>query len=206
MLTELSHDHALAVVRADRIPEPELLCAALAAGGIRLVELTFTTPDIENVIARAVAYADHSLVGAGTVTDAARARAAIDAGARFLVTPGISAEVADIAHEAGIPVMMGAMTPSEVALAGYTLQADAVKIFPASTVGPAHLKALHGPFPDLKFVPSGGIDAHNAAEFIAAGALAVTAGTSVVSAALIDAGDWDEITLRAREFTMAAHG
>lgn len=205
MLTELFHDRALAVVRAERILEPELLCIALAAGGIRLVEFTFTIPDIENVIAQAAANPGRSIIGAGTVTDAARARAAIDAGAQFLVTPGLSEAVADLAHEAGIPVVIGALTPSEVALAGYAFHADAVKIFPASSVGSGHLRALHGPFPDIKLVPSGGIDAHNAAEFMAAGAFAVTAGTSVVSASAVAAGDWDTITRRAREFTQAAH-
>ncbi len=115
----------------------------------------------------------------GTVLTADQARAAIDSGAKFLVTPGIRVDVAEVAAGSGIPVIMGAFTPSEV-LVALDLGAAAVKIFPASALGPRYFKDLRGPLPDVALIPSGGVNAGNAAEFLAHGAVAVTAGTDVV--------------------------
>lgn len=203
LIPALEQDRTLAVVRAPRIDAPVALCRALAAGGIRTVEFTFTTPGVEAVIAEAVRGADGVIIGAGTVTDARSAEAALAAGAQFLVTPGISEGAAGVARDAGVPILLGALTPSEV-MRAVALGAAAVKIFPAGLVGPAYLADLRGPFPDARVVPSGGLDAGNAAEWMRAGALAVTAGTSVVSAARIQAGDWADVTERAREFSAAA--
>lgn len=203
LIDTLRQDRALAVVRAPRIDDPVALCLALSAGGIRAIEFTFTTPGVEGIIERAVAGAPDAVVGAGTVTDEATARAAVAAGARFLVTPGVHAGVAGVARDAGIPFLLGALSPTEV-LRAIELGADAVKIFPASLVGPGYLRDLRGPFPSVPFVPSGGLDASAAAAWTAAGALAVTAGSSVVSAADIEAGAWDAVTDRARRFAAAA--
>lgn len=203
LIDTLGHDRTLAVIRAPRIDDPVALCRALAEGGIRTVEFTFTTPGVEEVIAAAAGGGHGALVGAGTVTDARTAEAAISAGARFLVTPGVNEAVAAAAREAGIPFLLGALSPSEV-MRAVELGADAVKIFPASLVGPAYLRDLRGPFPRVPFVPSGGLSAANAGAWIAAGALAATAGSSVVSADDIAAADWDAITLRARAFAAAA--
>ncbi|WP_348789654.1 bifunctional 4-hydroxy-2-oxoglutarate aldolase/2-dehydro-3-deoxy-phosphogluconate aldolase [Leifsonia sp. NPDC080035] len=204
MLLETLRAHgALAVVRAPRIDDPASLCRALAAGGIPVVEFTFTTPGVEAVIAEAVAAAPDALVGAGTVTDVRTATAAIEAGARFLVTPGLSEGAAAVAREAGVPILLGALSPTEV-MRAVELGAAAVKVFPASLVGPGYLKDLRGPFPDIPFVPSGGLDAGNAAEWMRAGALAVTAGSSVVSAADIAGARWTDVAERARAFTTAA--
>jgi 2-dehydro-3-deoxyphosphogluconate aldolase/(4S)-4-hydroxy-2-oxoglutarate aldolase len=194
-------DRALTVVRADRIPDAAQLCRALAEGGIRTVELTFTTPD---VLAHLAAAADVPgvVLGVGTVLHADQARAAIDAGARFLVTPGLRAAVAEVAVTAGVPVMLGAFTPTEVATA-VDLGAAAVKIFPAGRLGPKYLSDLRGPYPQVELLPSGGITAANAAEFLAAGATAVCAGTSVVPPAAVARGDRSEITRRARAFAAA---
>lgn len=203
LIETLTADRALAVVRAPRIDDPGALCRALAAGGIRVVEFTFTTPDVEAVIAAAAADPGGVVVGAGTVTDARTAEAAIAAGARFLVTPGISEGAAAVARKAGVPIMLGALTPTEV-MRAVELGSAAVKIFPASTVGPAHLKDLRGPFPTVPFVPSGGLHADNAGAWMAAGALAVTAGSSVVGAADIESGAWEAVTERARAFSGVA--
>ncbi|MBN9633149.1 MAG: bifunctional 4-hydroxy-2-oxoglutarate aldolase/2-dehydro-3-deoxy-phosphogluconate aldolase [Actinobacteria bacterium] len=203
LIETLTADRALAVVRAPRIDDPAALCRALAAGGIRTVEFTFTTPGVEAVIAAAAAEPHDALVGAGTVTDARTAEAAIAAGARFLVTPGISEGAAAVARDAGVPIMLGALSPTEV-MRAVEFGSAAVKIFPASTVGPGHLKDLRGPFPGVPFVPSGGLRADNAAQWMAAGALAVTAGSSVVSARDIEAAAWDAVTERARAFSRAA--
>lgn len=207
LLDTLRADRAITVVRAPRIDDPTALCVALASGGIRAVEFTFTTPGVERIVAAAAAAAvaaEHgALVGAGTVTDEAKAEAAITAGARFIVTPGLHDGVAAVCREAGIPFLLGALTPTEV-MRAVEAGAAAVKIFPATLVGPDYLKDLAGPFPGVEFVPSGGLRADNAAAWVQAGALAVTAGSSVVSAATIEAADWDAITERAVEFRAAA--
>lgn len=199
----ISADRVLAVVRAPRIPDPAALCAALAEGGIRTVEFTFTTPGVAKVLAAAAAAREPGRhIGAGTVLTAAQAAEAIDAGAEFLVTPAVRPEVAAVAAARGIPVLMGAFTPTEVALA-LDLGAAAVKIFPASALGPRYLKDLRGPFPDVRLVPSGGVSAQNAREFLEHGALAVCCGTEVVAPALVADGGYPEIAERARRFNQA---
>lgn len=205
IIETLRADRALCVVRAPRIDDPAALCRALVAGGIRTVEYTFTTPGVDEILAASLAADTGAVVGAGTVTDTGKAEAAIAAGARFLVTPGLHEGVAGVASDAGVPVLMGALSPSEV-MRALEWGVAAVKIFPAGTVGPRYLRDLHGPFPGVPFVPSGGLTAENAGEWIAAGALAATAGSSVVSAAAIAAGDWDAIRERAAEFARAAVG
>ena len=205
-LSVITGDRAVTVVRAPRAFDIAALAAALVRGGLRAVELTLTTPgilerlaaiDIESVVPQAV-------VGVGTVLTAGDADAAIDAGARFLVTPAISEAVAAAAASRGIPVIMGALTPTEV-MSAVDLGAAAVKIFPARAYGPAYLRDLLGPFPGLSLIPSGGVNAGNAADYLAAGALAVTAGTDVVTPALVEAARWDIITDRAAAFAAAVN-
>lgn len=204
LLALFAADRALAVVRAPSIPDAAGLASALAQGGIRALELTFTTPDVLTHLRRAAdTVPEHgAAVGVGTVLTADQARAAIDAGAQFLVTPGIRPEVAAVAAEAGVPFSLGALTPSEVAQA-LDLGSSVVKIFPARQVGPAYLKDLQGPYPGIKLLPSGGIDASNARAYLDAGALAVCCGTSVVAPAAVAAGEWEDIAARAAAFTAA---
>ncbi|NGN93863.1 bifunctional 4-hydroxy-2-oxoglutarate aldolase/2-dehydro-3-deoxy-phosphogluconate aldolase [Nocardioides sp. KC13] len=206
VLDTLRADQALVVVRASRIDDPVALCDALVAGGIRTVELTYTTPGLTGLLAAVAARSgDGIVIGAGTVLTADQARAALTAGARFLVTPGLPAEAAEIVeegHAAGAAVILGALTPTEV-LAATTLGADAVKIFPARAVGPRYLSDLRGPFPEVALIPSGGVDDDNAAEFLRAGAIAVTAGTSVVDPADVDEARWEQITTNAARFRAA---
>lgn len=204
LIALLAEDRTLAVVRAKAIPDAAALAAALASGGVRALELTFTTPDVVTHVRRAVeTSAEHgAVVGVGTVLTGDQARAAIDAGAQFLVTPGIRPAVAEVAVAAGVPVCLGAMTPSEVAEA-LDLGSDVVKIFPARQVGPGFLKDLQGPYPGVKLLPSGGIDADNARSYLDAGALAVCCGTSVVPPSAVEAGAWDDIASRAAAFTAA---
>ncbi|MEV0248719.1 bifunctional 4-hydroxy-2-oxoglutarate aldolase/2-dehydro-3-deoxy-phosphogluconate aldolase [Nocardia sp. NPDC050712] len=191
-------DRVLSVVRAPEIPDPVALAEALAGAGIRALELTFTTPGVLGYLSAAGAAAG-AVVGVGTVLHADQAAAAIDHGARFLVTPGIRAEVAAVAVARGIPVVMGAFTPTEV-LTALDLGAAAVKIFPARALGPGYLKDLRGPFPDVALIPSGGVNAGNAAQFLASGAVAVTAGTDVVAPSDVAAGRWSDIASRAASF------
>jgi 2-dehydro-3-deoxyphosphogluconate aldolase/(4S)-4-hydroxy-2-oxoglutarate aldolase len=201
LLTILAQDRVLVVVRAPAMPDAAAMGEALLAGGIRCVELTFTTPDLPTHLRR-LAKVSGCVAGAGTVRTADQARAAIDAGAQFLVTPGLRPTVAEAAAAAGVPVLQGAFTPTEV-MAADELGAAAVKVFPAHALGPRYLKDLHGPLPDVRLVPSGGVTAANAAEFLAHGALAVTAGTDVVPPAAVAAGDWPALTRRARDFTQS---
>ncbi|MDT7656339.1 MAG: 2-dehydro-3-deoxyphosphogluconate aldolase / (4S)-4-hydroxy-2-oxoglutarate aldolase [Pseudonocardiales bacterium] len=201
VLDVLRADRALTVVRADTIPDVVALCHALAEGGLRTVELTFTTPGVLEHLAKA-ARVPGVLLGAGTVLTADQARGAIDAGAKFLVTPGLRAPVAEVAGAAGVPVFLGAFTPTEVAQA-LDLGSAAVKIFPAGRLGPGYLKDLRGPYPGVALLPSGGVSADNARAFLDAGALAVCAGTSVVPPAVVSAGNWSEISERARTFAAA---
>lgn len=203
-IRQLEADRTLAVVRAPSIPDAAELCQALADGGIRSVELTFTTPDVLTHVRRAAeTAAQHgAAVGIGTVLTADQAKAAIDAGAQFLVTPGLRPDVAAVAAAAGIPFSLGAMTPTEVAQA-LDLGSDVVKIFPARQLGPAYLKDLQGPYPGIRLLPSGGIDASNAKSYLDAGAAAVCCGTSVVPPAAVAAGDWADILARAAVFTGA---
>lgn len=207
VIETLRADQALVVVRASRIDDPVALCHALAAGGIRTVELTYTTPGLTDLLAQVSGRvdADAIVVGAGTVLSADQARAALAAGARFLVTPGLPPEAAEIVaegHAAGAAVVLGALTPTEV-LTATALGADAVKIFPARAVGPRYFSDLRGPYPEVALIPSGGVDEDNAAEFLRAGAIAVTAGTSVVQPADVDEARWEQITTNAARFRAA---
>jgi 2-dehydro-3-deoxyphosphogluconate aldolase/(4S)-4-hydroxy-2-oxoglutarate aldolase len=203
-LEALSADRVIAVIRASAIPDAPALCAALAEGGIRWIEFTFTTPGVAAHL-RDAATAGGCRIGAGTVRTAAQAQEAIAAGAEFLVTPGCRSAVAGAAHAAGVPVVMGALTPTEVADA-LDLGATAVKIFPARAFGPRYLKDLSGPYPGVPLVASGGVNAVNAADFLAAGARAVCAGTDVVPPAAVAAADWADITRRAKAFMTAVAG
>ncbi|MFI6403549.1 bifunctional 4-hydroxy-2-oxoglutarate aldolase/2-dehydro-3-deoxy-phosphogluconate aldolase [Streptomyces sp. NPDC050548] len=198
-LTQLTKDRVIAVVRAPEIPDASALCTALRAGGIHWIEFTRTTPSLAAHLRRAVADGLGG-VGAGTVMTAEQAEELIDAGAEYLVTPGCRPGVARAATAAGVPVVMGALTPTEVGQA-LDLGADAVKIFPARAFGPRHFRDLAGPFPDVPLVASGGVNAENAAGFLTAGARAVCAGSEVVPPGVVAAGDWAEITRRARAFT-----
>jgi 2-dehydro-3-deoxyphosphogluconate aldolase/(4S)-4-hydroxy-2-oxoglutarate aldolase len=193
-------DRALAVVRATEIPDPVALSNTLARSGLRAVELTFTTPGVLDYL-NAAASSD-AVLGMGTVCTADQAKAAIAAGAQFLVTPGVRPEVAKAASGSNIPVIMGALTPTEI-LVALDLGAAAVKIFPAGAFGPRYFKDLRGPFPEVSLIPSGGVNAGNAAEFLAHGAVAVTAGTDVVPPQAVASGDWPDIASRAAAFVQS---
>jgi len=196
----IGDDRAMALIRASVIPDAAALAETLVAGGIHAIEFTYTTPDVESHITRA--RTTDAVIGAGSVLTTAQARSALDAGAQFLVTPGLSPAVAEVAAEAGVPMMMGAFTPSEVMQAlGYGVWA--VKVFPAQTAGPEHFAHLLGPLPSSHLIASGGIEAENAGSFLDAGAYAVTAGSSVVPAEALAESDWQDIRRRAAEFTAA---
>ena len=146
---------------------------------------------------------ERALIGVGTVLDADTCRAAIAAGAEFVVTPICRTELVAIAHAAGCPIMLGAYTPTEAQLA-HEAGADFVKLFPADSLGPGYVKALRAPLPHLRIVPTGGVDVQNVADFLKAGCAALGVGSSLVSAKILQAADWPELTRRASAFVTAA--
>jgi 2-dehydro-3-deoxyphosphogluconate aldolase/(4S)-4-hydroxy-2-oxoglutarate aldolase len=172
---------------------------ALVAGGVRAFEVTLDSPDALTAIsALAQRYADGSLlVGAGTVLDLAAATTAVRAGARFLVSPHTDGELIHWAVDQRLPVFPGALTPSEI-LAAWRAGASAVKLFPASAVGPAYVREMRGPLATIPLIPTGGVTAENAAAFIAAGALGVGVGSW-----LIGDGSPDLIRKRATQLVIA---
>jgi len=160
-----------------------VVAEALVAGGVRAFEVTLDSPDAIAAI-RALAQHHHGdgslLVGAGTVLDVASARAAVEAGARFLVSPHTDLELVRWAVARRIPIFPGALTPSEI-VAAWRAGASAVKLFPASAVGPAYVREMRGPLAAIPLIPTGGVTAENAAAFIAAGAVAVGVGSWLIA-------------------------
>jgi 2-dehydro-3-deoxyphosphogluconate aldolase/(4S)-4-hydroxy-2-oxoglutarate aldolase len=190
-----------------RAPSAELAmraCEAVLAGGVSIFEITMTVPDAPAVIRALVEkLGDRAVVGAGTVLDADAANKCIEAGAAFIVSPGLDLPTIAAAHARGVPIMPGALTPTEV-ITAWKAGADMVKIFPASAVGgPKYIKALKGPLPDVKMLPTGGVTASTAGEFIAAGAAALGVGSELVDIAALKRGEDAVITERARELVAA---
>lgn len=193
----------LAVLRAPSAEQAMRAIDALLEGGIRGIEVTYSTPDAPAVIAKAIAtYGASAYVGAGTVTSGDQARAAADAGAAFLVSPGTVPALVSQMKDTGVATMTGALTPTEV-MTAVDAGADVVKIFPASLGGPAFLAALRGPFPDVPMMPTGGVTPGNLHEWFAAGAVATGAGSDLVPPSVFASGDYAEITRRARAFSTA---
>jgi 2-dehydro-3-deoxyphosphogluconate aldolase/(4S)-4-hydroxy-2-oxoglutarate aldolase len=204
ILSLLTNPGIIAIVRARQTANVLPMFEALLAGGIIATEITMTTPNALDAIREAREHVGHrSLVGVGTVVDAPTCRAAIEAGAEFIVTPICRLDLVPIAHAAGRPIMLGAYTPTE-AQAAHEAGADFIKIFPAEALGPGYIKALRAPLPHLRIVPTGGVDARNVADFFKAGCAAVGVGSSLVSADILRDANWPELTRRAREFTNAA--
>ncbi len=194
----------VAVLRAPTADAGIRASAALIAGGVTGIEITYSTPDAAAVI-RTVReqHGDAVYLGAGTVLQPAQAVEAVDAGAEFLVSPGTEPGLAAAMLDTGVTVLSGALTPSEV-MATLACGVHVVKLFPASLGGPSYLKSLRGPFPHVTFVPTGGVDAGNLGDWLAAGAVAVGAGSDLCSPAAMAAGDWETITATAQRFATAA--
>lgn len=194
----------IAVVRAQK---PQLvipLSEALLAGGVIAIEITMTTPNAIAAIRQArEQLGNRALIGVGTVLDAETCRAALNAGAEFVVTPVCRPEFVVITHEVDRPIMLGAYTPTE-AQAAHEAGADFIKIFPADSLGPGYMKALRAPLPHLRLVPTGGVDVGNVADFLKAGCAALGVGSSLVSAKILSEANWPELTRRAQEFVKAA--
>ena len=199
-LNDLFNIGVIAVIRADSGEQLVNVCQALSKGGVRACEITMTTPGALEAIASASrALGDDALIGAGSVLDAATARAAILAGARFIFSPILSVEVIEMAHRYDCVAVPGALTPTEI-LSAWSAGADVVKVFPANHFGPQYLKDIHGPMPQVKLTPTGGVDLTTAADWIKAGAVAIGVGSSLVKKDLINAGKWDDLSGLAKQY------
>ena len=191
----------VAIIRANSANELIDAAAAIHAGGVSVIEVTMTTPNALQVISDvSSAYGDSILVGAGSVLDAETARAVMLAGAEFIVSPVTKADVIEICNRYSKVVIPGAFTPTEI-LTAWEAGADYVKVFPSSGVGASYIKDVKAPLPHIPLVPTGGINAENAAEFISAGATALGVGSSLVNNQLIEAGQFESLTERARELS-----
>jgi 2-dehydro-3-deoxyphosphogluconate aldolase/(4S)-4-hydroxy-2-oxoglutarate aldolase len=193
----------IAVLRTDSPAQLVSTAKALAEGGVKSVEVTMTVPGALDVVRETVAeQREKAIIGVGSVLDAQTARAAILAGAEFVVSPILDPDMILLVNRYGKVVIPGAFTATEI-LEAWEAGADAVKIFPASVGGPSYLKAIKGPLPQVKLVPTGGVSLDTIADFIRAGAEMVAAGGKLAPAREIAAGDFADITERARKFVEA---
>ena len=199
ILNRILEEKIIAIVRLDTTKVFMQVAEALKVGGISIIEFTFSMPAALDMLKEAAAhFGKEVLLGAGTVLDPETARAAILAGAEFIVTPAVNLETIQVCKRYGKPIVAGAMTPSEM-LTVWEAGADLVKVFPASNLGgPAYIKAVRAPLPQLRLVPTGGVGADNAAQYLEAGAAAVAVGGSLVDKIAVAKGDWEAITVEAQ--------
>lgn len=193
----------VAIIRAEGSDELVEVVRHLRQGGVTCIEVTMTTPDALEVIRAARAQlGDEAAIGVGTVLDAETARAAILAGAQFVVAPVVDVPTIALCRRYGVPVIPGAMTPTEIVRA-WQAGADFVKLFPSSAAGPKLLKDIRGPLPHIKLVPTGGVTLGNVGEFIRAGAVAVGVGSALVTRAWIATRDFGAIKAAATQWLEA---
>ena len=196
----------IAIIRADSSEQLVEAAAALLAGGVTAMEVTMTTPNALQVIAEVKArFGGQVLIGVGTVLDVETCRAAVDAGAEFVVTPVTKPEVIRTANQLGKPIASGAFTPTECLLA-HESGADFIKLFPADHAGPGYIRNILAPLPMLRLIPTGGITPETAGDFLRAGCVALGAGSALVSKELLKKRDWATLTARAAEFVTSVRG
>jgi 2-dehydro-3-deoxyphosphogluconate aldolase/(4S)-4-hydroxy-2-oxoglutarate aldolase len=190
----------LAVIRGPSVDLTVQMVAALIKGGVLGIEITYSTPNAEEVVKTLAAqYGDQIVLGMGTLTKPEQAESAIRAGASYLVSPISEPVLVKTMIDTGLLTMAGALTPTEVYQV-YSLGVDVVKVFPGSLGGPAYIKALKGPFPYIPMMPTGGVSANNVADWFKAGVVAVGAGSELCPPDLAKAGKFDAITQKAVEF------
>lgn len=205
ILSRLADTGLVAIVRADSSEQFSEVVGALAEGGIGAVELTLTTPNaLEAISAAAKKFAAHPkvVIGVGSVTTAEQARQAIAAGAEFVVTPVMRPEIIAACRELEKPIACGAFTPTEM-LAAHDAGADFVKAFPADSMGPAYIKAVRAPLPQLRIIPTGGVNLTNVKAFLDAGCVGLGLGGNLVSKEVLKSRDWAKLAATAREYVAA---
>lgn len=202
-LASMKAGGVVAVLRADSPDALVHVAQAIGRGGVGAVEITMTTPGALDVIGEcADRLGDELLLGAGSVLDPETARAAILAGAEYIVTPTLNPEVITLCRRYDKIVIPGALTPTEI-LTAWESGADIVKVFPATVVGPRYFKDVKAPLPQVDLMPTGGVDLDNAGDFIRAGACAVAVGSNLVDRAAVAAGEWHVLTDTARKYVDA---
>ena len=198
IISRLTDPGIIAVVRAHKAEQVLPLSEALIAGGVIAIEITMTTPNaIEAIREASQKISSRGVVGVGTVLDAESCRAAIQAGAEFVVSPILRPELVPLCHAADRPVMLGAYTPTEAQLA-YEAGADFIKIFPSDGLGPNYIRAIRAPLPHLRIIPTGIAKADDIAEFIKAGCVGVGLGSLLVSSEILRTNNWSELTRSAK--------
>lgn len=201
VMAALRQSGVVAIIRTENPEDLVSVSRALGAGGVNFVEITMTIPGALEIIRDAVAQLKDTgvTIGVGTVLDAQTARAAIIAGAQFVVSPGFDPETIRVCNTYGVVVMPGAFTPNEI-LQAWKGGADVVKVFPADIGGPDYLKTIKEPLPQIELLPTKGVDFDTAAAYIKAGAIAVGTGSALVNKALIAARNYTQITDNAKKF------
>ena len=200
IVQEIESTGLVAIIRASSSAELIGVVNALRDGGLTCIEVTMTTPNALEVIRAArEAVGDSAAIGVGTVLDAETARAAILAGAQFVVAPILDLPTIAVCKRYSIPVLPGAMTPTEIVRA-WQAGADFVKVFPTSTLGAKYLQDIRGPLPHIKLVPTGGVSLETVSEFIRAGAAALGVGSSLVTKEAVRNRDFDTLSKSAAAF------
>ncbi|MCG2590300.1 bifunctional 4-hydroxy-2-oxoglutarate aldolase/2-dehydro-3-deoxy-phosphogluconate aldolase [Rhodohalobacter sulfatireducens] len=193
IVSTIEKQKAVAVIRIPDSNLYEAVAEAMYEGGIRVSEITMTVPNAISLIKKAVANSpDDAIIGVGSVTNAEMTEKAVEAGAKFVVSPIMKKEIIDKANELDVPVMPGAFTPTEIQQA-WDWGADIIKVFPANIVGMNFFKAVKAPLPHLKLMPTGGVSLTNGGEWIKAGACAVGVGSALLNKEAIKRGDFDTI-------------
>lgn len=189
------------VVVLNRLDDAIPTAKALLAGGINVIEITFRTAAAPDCIAKVAAELPEMIVGAGTIINVEQLRQAVEAGAKFIVSPGSDEDVIREAAKLNVPIVPGVVTPSEIML-GLKLGVKVFKFFPAEAYGGLKtIKNLCGPFPQIKFVPTGGISQANAEEYLKNPKIQAIGGSWMVTAAMVEAGQFDEITVKSKAAT-----
>lgn len=205
VLSKMKKDCLVAVVRAKNLEQGEKVVDAIIAGGINFIEITMTMDEgnpIEFIAKMSEKYKSNEdvVIGAGTVLDPETARAAILAGANYVVSPGLNVDTIKLCNRYRVPMLPGVMTPTE-AITALEAGCDIIKIFPGNIMGPSAISSFKGPLPQGDFMPSGGVDVDNVDKWIKAGAYAVGTGSSLTQGA--KTGDYAAITAKAKEFVEA---
>ena len=199
-LARVLNNRIVAVIRTQDGSQLIDIAEALLSGGVEIVEVTFTVPKPHRVLEQVVdRLGDKVLVGAGTVLDEETARTAILAGARFIVSPTLHVPVITLCRRYDVLVMPGAFTPTEI-LAAWQAGADIVKVFPSDCTGPGYLKAIHGPLPQIRLMPTGGVNLLTAVDFLKSGACALGVGSSLVEPSAVAAGNMNRVESLARQY------
>lgn len=197
ILNSLISSGIIAVIRLSEDKKIDYIISALSEGGVKALEITMTTPNAIDIIKNiSKKNKGDFLIGVGSVLDPETANAAIHSGAQFIVSPILNVDIIKMGHRYDKVVIPGAFTPTEI-INAWESSGDIVKIFPATVLGPKYFKDIHGPMPQVKLSPTGGVNINNAADFIKAGAVCLGVGSALIDKKLVENSDWEELSKRA---------